>query len=173
MEDILDRPDHDQDINIKDWNLFIGKEATYYIPKWMNIKSGSMLSFNIAPFILGIFWMLYRKMYLASFIWMVILVISGFIEEEVLIAFGLGDAIDAFTRISNLFYATFLGLLGNWIYLKSTERKISKLKSQGLGEMAYEEALQKTGGTSLIPPIVATLAFVGLVYFLDTYPYLD
>lgn len=165
MENILDHPEHDQDINIKEWKLFIGKEAEYYIPKWLNIRDGSIISFNIASFVLGVFWMLYRKMYLASLIWIVVIIIYGFIEEEIVFALGLEDALESITRISNVIFSSLVAIFGNWIYFKSSERKISKLKNQGLGEIAYEEALQRAGGTSLIPPIVAVFAFVIFMYF--------
>ena len=42
---------------------FVGEKFAYYQQKWQHAP-GQFKGFNIAAFFLGVFWLIYRKMYL-------------------------------------------------------------------------------------------------------------
>ncbi|MDU0372763.1 DUF2628 domain-containing protein [Hymenobacter endophyticus] len=47
------------------WNFF-GRNAEYYLQTWRLRQKGKYITFNAAAFFLGLFWFLYRRMYLGS-----------------------------------------------------------------------------------------------------------
>ena len=167
MEDIIDHFEEDEDVNLKDWQLFIGPKSTYYIPRWLEFKPGkSKASFNIAAFFFGAFWMLYRKMYIAAAIWFGLILFEGFFEvyviEEI---FGEVSGLD---KILNWVVAAIMGFYGNYFYFKNAEQKIARIRNSNYSDELYEEELQKQGGTSWIPPLLGLLFFVllGLLAFM-------
>ena len=167
MENIIDLPENDRDDDLKDWALFINQSSDYYIPKWYDFKSGkSIVSFNIAPFFLGVLWMLFRKMYLASFIWLGVTIAIGFLEEFLIEQNQWYEARGAIETIFNLIFAIVMGLFGNWFYYLSAERKIQGIRGTVFGQEAYEKELRKQGGVAWGPPLIAITLYALLVAYL-------
>jgi len=167
MEDIIDYFEEDENTNLKDWQLIVGEKSKYYIPRWLDMKSGkSKISFNVAAFFLGIFWMLYRKMYVASAIYFAIMIFLGFFE--VFVIEELYGENPIFEKVANWISIAIIGFYGNYFYLKNTEKKILNIRNSNYSNELYEEQLLKQGDTSFLPPLIAVLALVifGVIVFM-------
>lgn len=97
------------------------KFDSYYKNEW---KNQNIISWNTSAFLCGIFWWFYRKMYFEAAIILVILYSS-----DILFAIFNIDAETGFkiNFLMGIAFSAFSGLLGNMIYLKHTERNISRL----------------------------------------------
>ena len=134
--------------------IFIGKNAEYYLAKFEVFeKTGSALSWNWAAFGFGIFWMVYRKMYLYAFL-------------SILLMFFL-KAIEVYLRLSpvlSFFLSLWLwvgfGLFGNYLYYLHVKRKVMEIMVQYPDEKDQILMLQKEGGTSWIAVFVFTFIFI-------------
>ena len=160
MDDILDdiRSGNEND-EIKDWKIYLGEEANYYIPKWDKIQSGQIISFNIYAFIFGIFWMLYRKMYRTA------LIVGGFIilqlaAEELLMTkmYMTEEEFKPISWISTLAINTLLALFSNWLFYKEAKRKIADVKNTTIGD--YDLRLLDVGGTSVLSIFIGLIIYV-------------
>ena len=149
------------EIHIK---TFFGKNSDYYFDKWNEYKNGRIISFRPFAFLFGLFWFLYRKMYREGLLMGLLILIEGIIEEYILTdIFNIqeGDR-KGFDLIIIILIAAFSGMFGNYIYMKSSERKIKKILSTDLSEEEKMKKLEGTGGTSWIFFIVV-LAIIGTI----------
>ena len=170
MENILD--DYRKDYELEqeqEWRLFIGPKANFYVPKWIAIQQGSMVSFNLAAFLVGLLWLLYRKMYLECGILAFIIVVETLISEYYFLPQFTNYTQQAtYNIIINLMYGLALGLFGNLLYYNNAQRKIKKLRAQGMAEEKYEKALQATGGVALLPVIILLFVVLFLYVFINS-----
>jgi len=129
---------------------FIGPNADYYIPRFQQIEaSDSPISWNWAAFLFGIFWMLYRKM------WLYALIIWGATLLLTLVTGGLGS-------FAWLLESVAFGVLGNWLYKKHVETELEK--AAPLDPAARKAQLATRGGITWLPVIV--VAVVSLIAIL-------
>ena len=112
----------------------IGPRADYYLRRWREMdEAGKAFSWNWAACFANLFWLAYRKMWLA---------LAGFILANILVGI-IGAAIPALNRytIVLMVLLTFVtGAYGNLLYRRQTE----KLAASG----ASLEQLRARGGTS-------------------------
>ncbi|WP_061231061.1 DUF2628 domain-containing protein [Leptospira weilii] len=136
---------------------FLGRNSGYYLKKWDTITirkktSGYRLyySLNWAAILLGPVWYAYRKMYLYSILYSVIL----FVTEFCLNYFFKKDLLsNSMVGVGIVF-----GLMGNSIYLDFMVKKIDKIRSHSeINETTLTEKLRKQGGTNIVAAIIATL----------------
>ncbi|MCL2818376.1 MAG: DUF2628 domain-containing protein [Actinomycetia bacterium] len=127
---------------------FIGPNADYYIPRFQQMEaSGSPMSWNWSAFFFGLFWMLYRKMWLYALIaWAVL-----FVLELVPV---IGQIVPFVAWIG-------LGLFGNFIYKKFVEEELAK--AAPLAPAERKAQLAARGGISWIPAIIAGVLIALLV----------
>jgi hypothetical protein len=59
--------------------------------------------------------------------------------------------------------ASVLGFLGNYLYIRHTERKIAGLLQQNPTQTELETELQRQGGTNPTAVILGLAAFLGLI----------
>lgn len=123
-------------ISDDDIRAFTGKE--YYVKARHRIKK-----WNWAAFFLGNLWLLYRKMYLFGFSYLLFsYLIDFFLPESYII----------------LIIGIIFGFIGNSIYLKFVEKKIQHISSMGVDESTRVSLLQKQGKPNLwLPILVAVL----------------
>lgn len=160
MDDILDDiRDNEENDEIKDWRIFIGEQANYYIPKWEKIQSGQIISFNIYAFLFGIFWMFYRKMYRTALIVGGLLVFQFLIEDFLRINMNITE--EGFKPITwsfTLLINTLFALFSNWLFYLEGQRKIEQIKDSTIDD--YEVKLLQAGGTSILS------VFLGMVIYI-------
>lgn len=155
---------------------FIGeKYDSYYREKWFknhvptldkDITKMNIQSFNVAGFFLGMFWLCYRKMYIAA-----ALIMFAITVIDLLMMYVLG-----MERYNTLGQSTFVivwivmtGILGNYLYFDHSVRQIQKTTSITSDPNSIREQLAKKGGTSWagaigVSIVIITLSVV-LTYF--------
>lgn len=148
----------------------VGTNTTFYIPRFRQIAIGGGGGWNMAAFVFGPYWLLYRKQYLLGTLlfifqtvysffsnyWMMPLSLAKKPEEvqaaaELLMKDPLTYPIAILTFIF-IFIHIVLGIKGNELYKHSCERRIAKAK-QDTPDLCAPE-LTAVGGTSSAAVIV-------------------
>jgi hypothetical protein len=119
--------------------LFIQDDADFYMKAWQTNKL-----WNWASFFLGILWMLFRKMYLYSFIFLI-----SFHAIFYLFRYNLMLRV-----ILVVVTWILLGIFGNALYKHHVERKILKIVTKTSDINAQNVMLHKAGGISLLMPML-------------------
>lgn len=148
-------------INIRDekeLRRFVGKGADYYFGKWKTIeRTGNIVSFNLWAFLFGIFWMAYRKMYLFTFVVIVIIIAESVIE----VVF---DAPESLDRTASVVYGVMYALLGNYLYYVHIRKKLAMLRNDFTSPEKINEQIGNVGGTSWISVISLLVIVTGIIY---------
>lgn len=140
---------------------FFGPQARYYLDVAQDFRDGVPFRYNIAAFFLGLFWMLYRKLYAVFVITALLVVLEQQLEQRLLPNLAANPAWNTF---SNLVTASLVGMLGNRLYLRQAVNKIAEVTALGLGEEATLAELRRRGGTSWAGPL-ALIAFVAAALY--------
>lgn len=122
------------------WSDFVGKNYHYYKYKWAQKDDpAKAASWNWAAFLLGIFWLGYRKMYKPIFILFGVFLIGDLIE----MLSGYHDlAVYVVTYLPMICYAM-IGIYGNALYYQHAQTQIAKARD------SHDDSMVKyTGGTS-------------------------
>jgi hypothetical protein len=139
---------------------FVGPRADYYLRRWQRLaqEPDKPLGFNWAAFWLGLFWLLYRKMY--GVFWITVGVVTGITVLESLVSRG--DPPKMLDSIIALATATFLGTFGTHLYYIHARRRIASLTADGRVDSQY---LAGAGGVSWVGVsiFVALCLAVGLL----------
>ncbi len=134
--------------------IFIGKNADYYLQKFEYFeKTGSSISWNWAAFGFGIFWMVYRKMYLYAFLALIFILFLNVLEVSL-----------HFSPLLSFFLSIWLwigfGLFGNYIYYIFVKNKVTEISIQFPDEKEQILILQKEGGTSWLAVFIFIFVFI-------------
>lgn len=143
---------------------FVGqKYYSFYRDKWFkshsptlngNNKPSSIISFNLAALIFGVFWLFYRKMYKEA---LVVLIAISLFDLGLMHFLGM----DIYDRTSEytLWIAEliFLGFLGNYLYFRHSIKKIKQAESLLSDITVIEQQIAEQGGTTWLG------AFYGVV----------
>lgn len=155
------------------WKRFVGRNAEYFVVKWLSIEGGQPFSFNWSAFFFGTFWMLYRKMYVVAVLWLVAIGVLELVEL-VLNRSGLGNS-----TTSLLFYwipSLICGFVGNWLYFQSANHKIQLVKSKYGSSDEFLQELEIRGGVSISAVLIGVMFLLGIVsliiqFSLGFFPY--
>lgn len=123
--------------------IFVGKNYAYYAKKWdAAIRPGSLKGYNVAAFFLGVFWLVYRKMYQYAAIFM------GLIALDIVIESLLPNPLpDAVSHGINIGIAVAFGALGNTLYKTHVDKKVKEITANFPPEQVAAE-LAKQGGVN-------------------------
>ncbi|MGG7211085.1 DUF2628 domain-containing protein [Clostridium baratii] len=136
-----------------DFIAFVGEKNTeYYLDKFERYQSNqNFASWNWAAFFLGMFWILYRKLYKLAGILFGINLLSVFL---------IGGS-----SILNLVIMIGCGTYGNLIYVKDSIQKIENIKrfSSNISHMDLNNRLIHNGGVSFVGPIILLLLITPLI----------
>lgn len=137
----------------EDFITFVGEKNTeYYLDKFERYQSNqNFASWNWAAFFLGMFWILYRKLYKLAGILFAINLLSVFL---------IGGS-----SIINLVIMIGCGTYGNLIYVKDSIQKIENIKrfSSSISHMDLNNRLIHNGGVSFVGPIILLLLITPLI----------
>lgn len=143
---------------------FVGRKADYYLRKWaprLN-DSSAEAGMNWAAFFLTAFWLAYRKMYRATFIFYAVVIALAILQQVVFVGLLGSEAVPPVVgAVVNLMTAIVCGFFGNAWYLTHTQRAIATARSQGLEDEHLLFVLAQRGGTSLLAAF--GLVFLGFV----------
>ena len=122
-------------------SLFIQKNQDFYEKKFKKMEeTGKSISWNWAAFFMGIYWMIYRKMYFKAAAFLLLNIIATNTPH-------IGIYLNTAVLVG-------IGIFGNALYLDHVEEKIEKAKI--IFPHNKEEVLAKRGGTNL--PLVVGLS---------------
>ena len=147
---------------------FVSKRADYYSQKWQisENRSAPEISFNVAAFLAGIFWLVYRKLYIPLLtvigVMVVDILLSTYLEES---GPAFHKAISAWDRLSPFVYATVIGVFGNSWYWRKFAGVVEDAKSVSPDPGAQEAYIRSKGGTNPWGPWVLGAAAVALLAF--------
>ena len=143
--------DNSFNISKEEFAAFIGTHNTnYYLDCTDKMKNNNnFLSWNWACFFLGPYWLLYRKLYAVTAIFIVVnisfsLLIPGFFSLIIRIV---------------------LTMFANAIYLNHSVRKIRTVKTiiANLSTTQYINRLRKNGGVNLIAPFILVAIYIVVI----------
>ncbi|MBO9703188.1 MAG: DUF2628 domain-containing protein, partial [Sporocytophaga sp.] len=145
---------------------FFAKNSDYYFDKWKEFKNGKIISFKPYAFLFGLIWFLYRKMYREVLLLLLVIFLEVILEEYLLSdVLGMQEGSRKFIDcIAKFFFGLFCGMFGNYLYMKSSERKIINILSRDLSEEEKNRLLGKLGGTSWLALIILALIIVTIIY---------
>ncbi len=144
------------------FQAYFGTKTEYYNGVLEKIKANKIIVFGVFPFLLSIFWMLYRKMYLYAFVLTIIISIVSEFAESIYISNSNNINLTTITIVQNLSIAIIFGLFGNWLYISDAQRKINKLKNKYNNEHDLIEKIKQEGGTNWFAPLI----LLGLIILL-------
>lgn len=137
----------EDDTNLK---IFVGKNYEYFKRKWDDIDS-DFFSWNTAAFLFGFFWMFYKKMYLYTFIYLIVGIV-------------LIISINAISTIRpDSPYPWFIyympGFFGNYLYKIHVEKKVKEITMTYTPQQAVIELVRK-GNNSIVAAICFPLLII-------------
>jgi len=151
------------DLSQQEVEAFVGRKAGYYLKKWPLDRelAGTSTGFNWAAMFLSGMWLPYRKMYLATILFFGFILIESILEEVVFVGIlGKPEPPTGLDRVVGLIASIICGVFGNRWYLSHTRRAVAEVRSQGLPEDAYLQALSRRGGTNLAASLGFFVAFL-------------
>jgi hypothetical protein len=140
------------DLNPKEVEAFVGRNAGYYLKKWPLARelTGTSTGFNWAAFLFTGMWLPYRKMYWATTILWGAILVESIVEELVFVLIlHKPEPPTGLTQLVGLVAAGICGTCGNQWYLSHTRRVVAEVRGLGLSEADYLRALSRRGGTNL------------------------
>lgn len=138
--------------------------SSYYLNKLERYKNGSPYLFNVYAFFFGIFWFMYRKLYVEGLIILIVIVVESLLESFITTGFSettgktIGYAI-------NIVMAIMVSMLANVLYLRKAQREVEKAKLLNLDEDNLLKYLQQKGGVSYWFLVLAIVVLVCVFWY--------
>jgi hypothetical protein len=146
---------------------FVVESPVFYLKTYRHKLETGEFTFNIPAFFLGMFWFLYRKMYVQAAVIFAIISVIGVVEDLMLVnasANGLASMI--VNIVVTLITSLITGFVANNLYIAHAEKKINQITATIKDEESVLKELKKKGGTNLLIPWIAAGIF--LVVFVLT-----
>ncbi|RUM60913.1 MAG: DUF2628 domain-containing protein [Persephonella sp.] len=128
---------------------FVQKNSDYYLIKWkLMAETGSKISWNWPAFFFGIYWMVYRKMYVYA---LIILIIGLLLSLIPLI-----------NIIAGLVVWIGFGMFGNYVYAMHTYKKLKELSLISSNPEDLKKLALQKGGTSVLAVFILIGIFLAI-----------
>ncbi|WP_027375644.1 DUF2628 domain-containing protein [Kaistella palustris] len=132
------------------YETFFQKSNSYYQEQLKYYEQGKKWRFNYSALIFGVFWFLYRKMYLEFFIIFIFYYLETIFENVVLTKLiGMEQTKVVNFSVTIVLLIT-LGIIGNNLYIKKTNRTLKNAEKKYSEIEKQKEYIAKKGGTSYI-----------------------
>ena len=148
--EVVDHISNNESYTQDELSLFLVQNQSYYLEKFNLIeKTGDKKAWNWCSFLIGGYWMLYRKMYVQAIIYIIANLILGcipFIGWALSLALCVG-----------------LGIFGNSLYLDHIKKTFTEI---GCADSNMRSTLiNKKGGTNLVLPILLAVipVIIGII----------
>lgn len=150
--------------NEKYFSAFFDRQKDYYLEKYRDHLGGAKFTFNIGAFLGGIFWFLYRKLFLHALFIFFLLMIFNIVEGLIFEALQINSEFQKLEFfLSTLLFAVAYGYSGNYFYLRQAERKVTAIVESTEDEDKRITLLEKKGGVSWLA-IYITASLTGLIF---------
>ncbi|RYZ54282.1 MAG: DUF2628 domain-containing protein [Sphingobacteriales bacterium] len=148
--------------------LFFQDDSGYYLERYQDYCDGkNRITLNVWAFLFGIFWFLYRKMYVEALLLFAFLLLEGFAEEY--LWEQLFDSTPG-TWVSRIVSGVVTCLLGNYLYFRKADRVIAHART--LNDADGEDYARSAGGTTWLALFIL-LAIAAIYIALGYNGYLD
>ena len=132
------------------YEIFFQKSNSYYLEQLKYYEQGKKFRFSYSALIFGLFWFLYRKMYLEFFIIFIFYYLETIFENSVLTKLiGIEQTKVVNFSVTIILLIT-LGIIGNNLYIKKAKRTLRKAEVKYSEIEKQKEFIVKKGGTSFI-----------------------
>ncbi|GAA5086751.1 hypothetical protein GCM10023210_08940 [Chryseobacterium ginsengisoli] len=136
--------------DIELYESFFQERKDYYLEKLEKYEKGKKFTFNYATLIFGLFWFLYRKMYLEVIIIYSLLILETLFENLFLKHIIGEEQAIVFNICFTIVFLICIGFTGNLLYLKKSKRIIEKAKEKHSDYEEQKNFVTKKGGTSFL-----------------------
>ncbi len=142
------------------YEAFFQESNRYYLEQLNYYENGRKFRFSYSSLICGVFWFLYRKMYLEFFIILTLFYVESIFENLVLAQLIGIEETKFFSFVVNIVLLIAMGIIGNNLYIKKAKRMIEKAQMTFTNLDQQKDFLAKKGGTSFLYVIIAFALFV-------------
>lgn len=142
------------------YEAYFQDSSNYYLEQLNYYEKGKKFRFSYSSVIFGLFWFLYRKMYLKFFVILIIFYTETQFENHVLARLIGTEQTKLFSLAVNIILTVTLGIIGNNLYLKKAKRMVEQAQITFADPEQQKEFLAKKGGTSIVLVMVAFGLFV-------------
>jgi hypothetical protein len=144
-----------------EWEVFIGKNAGYYIPIWQKFKAqDTKVHFHLFAMLFNIYWLGFRKMYKYAIAYIL------FFQVISLSILFLVDTDDFFqAQLILMLPYPLLGLFSNWIYYNHAQKTIAAIKRKHTKDTSQQKAIQEAGQTNSAFPFILFFLSIFLSIF--------
>ncbi|MBC3539280.1 DUF2628 domain-containing protein [Rufibacter sediminis] len=158
----------EQDEHEEYYRAYFGVDADYYLRKLEQYRAGTKITFNIGAFFFGIFWMLYRRMYKQGILVMIALTLESYLLGLAIEHFALSEGnAKLLNNLSTVLWSTAVGFLGNWLYLRQTQAKVTQALEEEESESDIRHRLAVEGSITYIPHIIIAALILLLMLVLQ------
>lgn len=142
------------------YEAYFQDSSNYYLEQLNYYEKGKKFGFNFSAVLFGVFWFLYRKMYLEFFVIITIFYAESQFENYVLAELIGTEQAELFSFAVDIILMVTLGIIGNNLYLKKAKRMAEQAQIRFADPEQQKEFLAKKGGTSILLVMIAFALFV-------------
>jgi hypothetical protein len=154
------------EVKIEYFEQYFGASKEYYLSKLIDLENGKKFSLNISALLFGIFWFLYRRLYIHSLTIFLVVIIESKIENILLERLGDTKDLEILLRfISISIFGLLLGFLGNYYFLKQSIRRVKNIISYTFDEKLIMLKLKKSGSGNWILVLSIVSIFILALFF--------
>lgn len=142
------------------YEAYFQDSSNYYLKQLNYYEKGKKFRFSFSAVLFGVFWFLYRKMYLEFFVIIIIFYAESQFENYVLAELIGTEQTELFSFAVDIILMVILGIIGNNLYLKKAKRMVEQAQITSADPEQQKEFLAKKGGTSIVLVMIAFALFV-------------
>ncbi len=150
------------------YETFFQKSKPYYIDIWTKFKTENRFTFNAFAFLFGIFWLMYRKMYLEAIVVLIAIIAVGIFENLILPDDITQSTEKAINFVVTIAIATVVGFLGNYLYMRKADKIVQDAKIKYPDNEEQKELLTKKGGVNFLF-LAVILALIVVIFAYNNY----
>lgn len=155
------------EISDEQYQAFFGNSSYKYLPLARKFENGERLPFKFNAFLLGYFWIFYRKINRFAYLTLLSLLCINTIFSILFNTFWIRNQ-EYISKGILLIYMLMVGLFGNHFYLKNARSKIIQILNEEPEESIALLKIKKKGGVSWISVSIVCLFQIG-IYVLAEY----
>lgn len=142
------------------YEAYFQDSSNYYLEQLNYYEKGKKFRFSYSSVIFGLFWFLYRKMYLEFFVIIIIFYAESQFENYILAELIGTEQAELFSFAADIILTITLGIIGNNLYLKKAKRTVEQAQIRFADPEQQKKFLGKKGGTSILFVMIAFGLFV-------------
>ena len=159
-------PTYTGNLKAEYYQAYFGDQWGYYLPIMIYFESGKKFSFNVWAFFFGMLWQLYRRLYLAILIFIIIVIVESALENWVFSYWSLTKLNTILINfITTIIFGIIYGYTGNYFLMRKLQDKISQILATENDEELILEKIRKAGSKNTLG-LTLVLISVFLIFLL-------